>query len=199
MCDGIEVAIPSLHCLSEDRFKGRLQIQVGSAERTMRLFDDNDHDVLNDVSEVSDEVEAILGRQEQALRLLEQLRADLPLNSKRRRKGVGGGRRDFRRWPTPETVSIEIHDSRHWHLLDSLDCGVPGVRVAALPSWVGDGPVVVRVTTPDSGPVLALGDIMWRDKKTRTAGIFFEFQTEDDREAWGEGLIEALLSRHALN
>lgn len=144
------------------------------------------------------DLEAVLERQEAALQLLEQLRADMPM-TRRRRRGVGGGRRDFRRWPTPDTVTVDLHDGRQWHRVETLDCGVPGVRVIGLPAFVGEGPAVARLTTPEGGVVLVLADVMWRDAKAGTAGLFFEFQTDSDREAWSEGIIEALLSRHALN
>ena len=149
------------------------------------------------VEPVADTVALILHQRDRASLLLERLRVDTPL-SPRRNRILGGGRREFRRWPTPDGVMLELHDGSVWHPVDVLDCGVPGVRVAGLPAFVGDGPGVIRLTTPDEGAILVLADVMWRDPIAETAGLFFEFDDEEDREAWYEGLIGALLARHAL-
>lgn len=135
----------------------------------------------------------------EALQLLIQLRADLPSSSAGQRRGRGGGRRDSHRWVPPDTVTFELYDGETWQRVEALDCGIPGVRVMDLPEFVGNGPTIVRLTTPDSGIVLVTGDVMWHDKKAGTAGLQFTFQNDEDREAWFEGLVEALLSRHAMN
>ncbi|MBC7807427.1 MAG: PilZ domain-containing protein [Akkermansiaceae bacterium] len=135
---------------------------------------------------------------EEATRLLVELQATLP-PPVASRHGKGGGRRDSRRWIPPETVTIEVYDGELWHALEALDCGIPGVRVMDLPGFVGDGPAVVRLTTPDSGVVLVTGDVMWHDREAGTAGLHFTFQNDEDREAWFGGLVEALLSRHAMD
>ncbi|MBC8136721.1 MAG: hypothetical protein H8F28_12605 [Fibrella sp.] len=136
---------------------------------------------------------------EDAVRLLNQLRANLPESHTNRRRGKGGGRRDSRRWTPPSSVTFEIYDGETWHFVEALDCGIPGVRVTRLPAFVGENPAVMRLTTPDSGVVLVTGDVMWKDSRAGTAGIQFTFQNDEDREAWFEGLVEALLSRHAMD
>lgn len=145
--------------------------------------------------EIPPDVEAALDRQDAALSLLERLRAEQPLL--RPRAAVGGGRRDFRRWPTPAGVSLELHDGLRWHDTSCLDMGVGGVRLNQVPAWV-QGPVPARLKAPGLPGILVLADIMWKDREGR-AGLRFEFHDEDERDAWSGALIDALLARHALN
>lgn len=140
----------------------------------------------------------VVTTREEAISLLGPLSAALAL-TRRKRTGKGGGRRDSRRWTPPEKVTFEIYDGATWHPVEALDCGIPGVRVADLPGFVGEGPALLRLTTPDSGAVLVTGDVMWQDPSAGTAGLRFTFQNDEDREAWFEGLVEALLSRHAMD
>jgi hypothetical protein len=145
--------------------------------------------------EVPDDVEAILHRQDEALALLERLRAEEP--PVRVRPQAGGGRRDFRRWPTPTGVTVEMHDGLRWHPAECLDMGIGGARVGHLPAWV-EGPVPARLRAPGVGGVIALVDVMWKDREGR-AGLRFEFQDEEERDLWSGALIDALLANHALS
>lgn len=146
--------------------------------------------------EIPDDVEAILRRQDEAMALLERLRAAEPF---RRPKAdqQGARRREFRRWPIPEGVTLELHDSNGWRTADVLDMGVGGARLNVLPAFA-DGPTPARLKAPASQAVLVLCDVMWKDNDGR-AGIRFEFRDEDERENWSGGLIDALLARHAVS
>jgi len=149
--------------------------------------------------EMSDDVEAALRRQDEALALLDRLRAAEPYRNALP-EGTGGGRRDFRRWPTPDGVTLELHDGERWSLGDCLDMGVGGARMASLPVWA-EGPVPARLQAPElPNAVLVLADIMWRDGVggKGKAGLRFEFQDDEERDAWSGALIDALLARHAL-
>ncbi len=146
-----------------------------------------------------DAVPAIVTR-EDAVRMLSRLRATLPSPSPPlRRDGGGNGRRESPRWVPPDTVTIDVYDGDVWHAVEVLDCGIPGVRVMDLPGSVGAGPAVMRLTTPRGGTVLVVGNVIWRDTVTGSTGLQFTFQTDEDREAWFEGLVVALLSRHAMD
>ena len=142
------------------------------------------------------DVEAILNRQDEAMALLERLRLADPVGS-RRLVGAGGGRRDFRRWPTPDGLTLELHDGIRWHAADCLDLGVGGGRVRNLPDWA-NGPTPVRLTEGRQGTVLALADVMWHDTHAGTSGIRFEFVDAEEREVWAGLLIDALLARYSL-
>jgi hypothetical protein len=146
--------------------------------------------------EMDEGVEDALRRQDEAMALLERLRSEEPFAAAGG-DHVGGGRRDFRRWPTPEGVSIELHDGLSWQPADIVDLGVGGARLRHLPSWM-EGPAPARLRTPSSPSVLVLCDVMWRDTNEK-AGVRFEFLDEEEREQWSGGLIDALLARHALN
>lgn len=147
--------------------------------------------------EVPSDIEEILRRQDEALELLERLRAAEPFASLEP-PHLGGGRRDFRRWPTPRDVTLELHNGLEWRDVRPLDMGVGGVRLTEAPSWV-QGPVPVRLTAPGLGcAVIALADIMWKDPKDGKAGLRFEFQDDEEREQWSGALIDALLAEHAL-
>lgn len=151
--------------------------------------------VAEEMIEIPEDVEQALHRQDEALALLERLRAEeLPSRPKAQ---IGGGRRDFRRWPTPPNVTLQFHDGLRWHPIPSLDMGVGGARLDKLPSWV-EGPVPARLSAPGVGGVLVLTDVMWKDRDGR-AGIRFEFHDDDERDLWGGALVDALLARHALS
>ena len=152
--------------------------------------------MASEFDENDDNVEDILLRQDEAMVLLERLRAEEPFLPPRREPG-GDGRRDFRRWPTPEGVALELHDGEQWHPTEIVDMGLGGVCVHRLPSWV-KGPVPARLKAPGISAVLTLADVMWRDKGADKAGLRFEFLDEEDREQWSGGLIDALLARYAV-
>jgi hypothetical protein len=149
---------------------------------------------LDDDFDVPEDVADALLRQDEALSLLDRLRAEEPFL--RPKKQIGGGRRDFRRWPTPPGITLEIHDGLRWYPVECLDMGVGGARLAKIPSWV-QGPVPARLTAPGVGAVLVLSDVMWKDREGR-AGVRFEFHDEEERDLWSGSLIDALLARHAL-
>ena len=100
------------------------------------------------------DVEAALNRQDEALALMERLRLAEPFGA-RQPGGVGGGRREARRWPTPDGVTLELHDGVRWHAADCLDLGIGGCRVNALPDWA-NGPTPARLKAD------ARGDPSWR-------------------------------------
>jgi plasmid stabilization system protein ParE len=143
-----------------------------------------------------DNVEAALRRQDEAMMLLERLRLAEPTGPKSG-DTAGGGRRDFRRWPAPEGVLVELHDGSVWQAAPSSDLGIGGVRLSAVPAWL-DGPVPVRLRGVSGPAVLTLGDIMWRDGKTGAAGLRFEFSDPEEHDLWTAILIDALLARYAL-
>ncbi len=141
-------------------------------------------------------VEAALRRQDEAMMLLERLRLAEPAGA-RSQESAGGGRRDFRRWPAPEGVTVEMHDGSVWQPAPSSDLGIGGVRLSAVPAWL-DGPVPVRLRGRSGPAVLTLGDLMWRDGKTGAAGLRFEFSDPEEHDLWTAILIDALLARYAL-
>ncbi len=142
------------------------------------------------------DVSAALDRQDEALALLERLRRAEPVTAGSN-AATGGGRRDGRRWPPPEGVTLELHDAVRWHEIPCLDLGVGGGRVQALPSWA-DGPTPVRLKAGRIGAVLALADVMWHDSHAGISGLRFEFLDRDDHDAWAGLLLDALLARYAL-
>ena len=71
------------------------------------------------------DVEAALNRQDEAMALMERLRLAEPVGA-RQSGGAGGGRREARRWPMPDGVTLELHDGIRWHPADCLDLGVGG-------------------------------------------------------------------------
>lgn len=157
----------------------------------MSLDLDEDDEII-----VPDDVEEILRRQDEALALLGRLRAAEPFR-RPRPDTLGPRRREFRRWPIPEGVSLELHDQEQWQRAPVLDMGVGGARLAGLPEFA-DGPTPGRLKAPSSQAVLVLCDVMWKDTDGR-AGLRFEFLDEDERESWSGGLIDALLARHAVS
>lgn len=144
---------------------------------------------------LTDDIESILRRQDEALALLDRLRSLEPLVQPKTAP-IGGGRRDFRRWPLPPGVALELHDGERWRAMTVTDLGVGGVRLHSVPGWV-EGPLPARLTTPTTPPTLVLADIMWRDGKDKL-GLRFEFTDNEERDLWSGGLIDALLARHAV-
>ncbi len=143
-----------------------------------------------------DDIERLLMKQDEALALLERLRIAEPVGTGEDTQ-PGGGRRDFRRWPAPEAVTVEIHDGEGWQPAAFSDLGIGGARLTTVPDWL-DGPVPVRLRGASQPAVLALGDVMWRDGKTGAAGLRFEFQDPEERDRWTALLIDGLLARYAL-
>jgi hypothetical protein len=141
------------------------------------------------------DVEAALRRQDEALALLERLRLAEPMTMAA--AGVGGGRREGRRWPPPQGVTLELHDTVRWQNVDCLDLGVGGARIQQLPDWA-NGPTPARLRAGRLGAILALADVMWHDTHAGVSGIRFEFLDSEDREAWAGMLIDSLLARYAL-
>ena len=143
-----------------------------------------------------DDIEEVLRRQDEALALLERLRIAEPAFPNAD-EHAGGGRRDFRRWPAPEGVTIELHDSARWQPSSCSDFGIGGARLTGVPAWV-QGPIPVRLKGVSGPAILALGDLMWRDGANGAAGLRLEFQDPDERDLWTAMLIDALLARYAL-
>lgn len=141
-----------------------------------------------------DEIEEALRRQDEAMALLERLRLAEPM-AKAKSDPAGGGRRDFRRWPAPEGVTLELHDGVKWQRADVADLGIGGARLTRLPDWL-NGPVPARLRSGPSEAVLVLADIMWRDGAG--GGLRFEFGDNEERDQWTATLIDALLARYAL-
>ncbi len=147
---------------------------------------------------LDDEVEDALRRQDEAMQLLERLRSEEPILGAHGAGVDSAGRRDFRRWPAPDGVTLEFHDGTRFHRADVDDIGTGGARLHALPAWI-KGPVPARLKTPGmTVAALVLADIMWRDGADGGAGIRFEFYDNEDRENWAGGLIDALLARFAV-
>ncbi|MDQ2800326.1 MAG: PilZ domain-containing protein [Armatimonadota bacterium] len=142
------------------------------------------------------DIEETLRKQDEALALLERLRI-AESTSATAEMHPGGGRRDFRRWPAPEGVTVELHNGDGWKTAAASDLGIGGVRVTNVPTWL-DGPVPVRLKSASVPAILALADLMWRDGKTGAAGLRFEFQDPEERDQWTAALIDALLARYAL-
>lgn len=157
------------------------------AERSEELDEELDEEL---------EVEAALRRQDEALALLDRLRIAQPAGADSEAH-VGGGRRDFRRWPAPDGVTVEMHDGDGWQFASASDLGIGGVRVTALPPSF-EGPVPVRLKGTSSAAILGLADLMWRDSKSGAAGLRFEFLDPEERDQWTILLIDALLARYAL-
>jgi len=153
--------------------------------------------VSDGMQELDPEVEEALRLQDEALVLLERLRAASTFRRHRTDHG-DQKRRNFRRWPIPPGVAIELHDGNAWQAVHVLDLGVGGARVDRLPDWMR-GPAPCRLNTPSVDGIVVLADIMWRTGPQAGAGIRFEFDDAEEREAWQDGLIDALLATHAVN
>jgi len=126
-----------------------------------------------DAAALPDDVEDALRRQEEALSLLE------------------------RRWPTPDGVSLELHDGTQWHAAPVLDMGIGGSRLPAVPAWML-GPAPARLKAPSCAGILVLADVMWRDKKSGGGGLRFEFLSTEERDEWADSLLDALLARYSI-
>ena len=153
----------------------------------------------DELLDAENELDAALRKQDEALALLERLRI-AEASAAKPADAPGGGRRDFRRWPAPEGVTVELHDGGGWQPVPSSDLGVGGARLTAVPAWV-DGPVPVRLRGAAGPAILTLGDLMWRDGAGGTngaAGLRFEFSDAEDHDLWTAMLIDALLARYAL-
>ncbi len=151
---------------------------------------------MDELDDLPDDVAAALARQDEAMALLSRLRVAEPYARPRLDTG-GEKRREFRRWPIPEGVKIEFHDGGKWQKINCKDLGIGGARL----QWPESipAPVPARLTSPSAPAVIALVDVMWRDAKANLAGVRFEFQDEEERDAWAGGLIDALLARHAVS
>lgn len=150
----------------------------------------------NEEFEIPDEVEEALRLQDEALALLERLRSEEPY-AKPKEETSGGGRRDFRRWPMPAGVSVELHDGVRWRQIHCMDMGVGGARITNLPGWVA-GPTPARLKAPNlGGAILVLSDVMWKDARDHKAGIRFEFSDLEERDLWSGAFIDALLAQYA--
>lgn len=147
-------------------------------------------------AELPDDVEDALRRQEEALALLERLRIAAPSGGKAP-GDAKRGRRDFRRWPTPDGVSLELHDGTQWQTVLVLDMGIGGSRLPAVPAWML-GPAPARLKAPSCGGILVLADVMWRDKKSGGGGLRFEFLGTEERDEWADSLLDALLARYSV-
>ena len=175
---------------------------MGERERRDAISDIEleDDGLEDDGLALEDSVEAALRRQDDAMRLLERLRLAEPAppsgGDAPGRDTISGGRRDFRRWPAPEGITVELHDGSAWQPALFNDLGIGGVRLSAVPAWL-DGPVPVRLRGSGSA-VLTLGDLMWRDDRTGAAGLQFEFSDPEEHDLWTALLIDALLARYAL-
>lgn len=143
------------------------------------------------------DVEEALRLQDEALSLLERLRAASTYRQRRKDSGVEK-RRQFRRWPSPEGITVELHDGERWHPVAVFDIGVGGARIDALPKWM-QGPAPCRLGAPSVQGILVLADIMWRTGPQKGAGLRFEFDDAEERDAWYDGLIDALLAKHAVS
>lgn len=144
-----------------------------------------------------EDIEAALQRQDEALALLERLRIAEP-TAPNTADLAGGGRRDFRRWPAPEGVTVEAHNGERWQTIPASDLGIGGVRLSSVPAWL-KAPFPVRMRGTTGTAVLALADLMWRDSQGGAAGLRFEFQDPEERDQWTATLIDALLARYALS
>lgn len=153
-------------------------------------------DIYDMDAALPDDVEEALRRQEEALALLERLRIALPPPGT-----VPGeqarGRRDFRRWPTPDGVTLELHDGAEWQAAPILDMGIGGSRLPSVPAWML-GPAPARLRAPACAGILVLADIMWRDKKSGGGGVRFEFLSTEERDEWADSLLDALLARYSV-
>ncbi len=141
-----------------------------------------------------DDIEAALQRQDDAMVLLERLRLAEPA-APAAAPIPGGGRRDFRRWPTPDGVTLELHNGERWRPTLCGDIGIGGARLTMVPTWL-QGPAPARLKTAASLAVLVLADLVWRDGDA--GGIKFEFGDPEERDEWTASLIDALLARYSL-
>jgi hypothetical protein len=142
------------------------------------------------------EVEAVLKRQDEAMALLERLRdqeRDQPPLASQQPES----RREFRRWPAPDTVTLELHDGESWAGVKCTDMGVGGAKVGGFPAWA-EGPTPARLRAAPAAAVLVLADVMWQDRATATAGLRFEFFDNEERDRWAGSLLDALLAAYSV-
>lgn len=156
----------------------------------------DDMDELFDASGM-DDVEETLRRQEESLALLERLRIAEPAAPLKERDSGPRGRRDFRRWPAPEGVTLELHNGSRWQPVQATDVGIGGARVVHLPAWML-GPAPARLKAPTGFAILVLADVMWKDAKADASGLRFEFMDTDERDQWADSLLDALLARYSV-
>ena len=141
------------------------------------------------------DLERALARQEEALALLERLRASDPLPLTDGEADVpapppaspADPRRESGRQAMPGHARLELHDGKMWQIVPCDDIGTGGARASALPEWAA-GPTPARLhTSPPSRPAaLCLSDIMWRDTAQGTAGLRFEFLSTEEQELWAD-------------
>ncbi len=141
------------------------------------------------------DVEVILRKQDEAMALLDRLRLAEP-SVRHGDEHPGGGRRQFRRWPMPPGVTLELHNGEKWCRVDCSDMGVGGARLSTMPSWL-DGPAPARLKAGDSPAILVLSDVMWRDGSS-VAGLGFDFLDGEEHELWATSLIDALLAQYSI-
>lgn len=155
----------------------------------------NNEDLMDEL-----DVEAILELQDKALALVNRLREVEPsLQSDTASHDTnGGGRRDFRRWPKPESINMEFHDGQRWHPAYCKDVGIGGARLYVLPEWI-KGPVPVRLKAKGEHGVIGLADVMWKNPQIGIAGVRFEFMDQEERDQWAATLIDGLLAGYALD
>ncbi len=143
-----------------------------------------------------EEVEAILKRQDVAMDLVERLRAEesrvSPISQDEQNT-----RREFRRWPAPDSVTLELHDGGRWTSVECTDMGVGGAKLKGFPAWA-EGPTPARLKAGPAHPVLVLADVMWQDRATGIAGLRFEFFDNEERDRWAGSLIDALLAAFSV-
>lgn len=149
-----------------------------------------------DLSEIFRRQEEIFRRQDEAMALLERLRVAEPF-VRTMPQHIGGGRRQFRRWPTPSGVTLELHDGSKWGRIECSDIGVGGARVIVLPSWA-NGPAPARLKALNAPAILVLSNVVWRDNNGTSAGLSFDFLGNDEHELWATSLIDALLAQYSL-
>ena len=155
-----------------------------------------DSDDLFDEADM-DDLENTLRRQEESLALLERLRIMEPAAPPKERENGPRGRRDFRRWPAPEGVTLELHNGSRWQAIQATDMGIGGARIVQTPAWML-GPAPARLKAPTGFAILVLADVMWRDAKADAAGLRFEFLDTEERDQWADSLLDALLARYSV-
>jgi PilZ domain len=146
-----------------------------------------------EITDIPEDVEEALRRQDEALALLDSLRQREPFRLPFSQENKQEGKREFRRWPCPDTVTLELHDGKKWQVIPMKDLGIGGTRVPDLPEWAV-GPTPGRLRAPQVEGVLILSDVMWKDKEGTGAGLRFEFMDVQERDFWSGGLIDALLT-----
>jgi hypothetical protein len=150
-----------------------------------------------EITDIPEDVEEALRRQDEALALLDSLRQREPFRPPSSQENKLAGNREFRRWPCPDTVTLELHDGKKWQVIPMKDLGIGGTRVPNLPDWAF-GPTPGRLKAPQVAGILILSDVMWKDKEGEGAGLRFEFMDAAERDFWAGGLIDALLNTASI-